>query len=122
MVAIAITPTKITRGSHKWIWDAMGNADTGDALDPNGGSISFPDKTVHVHGVNWGSATLIIQGSNDGVNWETLTDPSNTALSFTSDALKVILESPLYIRPKTSGGTATDVNVIIAGRATLQLR
>ena len=122
MTAISIVPTKITRGSHKWTWDAMGNADTGDALDPNGGSISFPDKTVQVVG-NFNNATVVIEGSNDGLVYETLTDPSNTALSFTSNTLKVILESHLYIRPVTSAGIGSaNLYVIITVRAPLPLR
>ena len=121
MVAIVIVPTKISRGSHKWIWDAMGDDDTGDALDPDGGGMSFADKTVQASGT-WASATVVIQGSNDNVTWFTLNDPGGTALSFTADAIKVILENPLYIRPKSSGGSGTDVNVTLAGRAIEQLR
>ena len=121
MATIAIVATKVSRGSHKWIWEAMGNADSGGALDPNGGGINFADKTVQMSGT-WGSATIVLQGSNDGVTWFTLVDPQGNAISMTSDGLEAVLENPLYIRPKSSGGTGTDVDVTLAGRATLQLR
>ena len=123
MATITITPTKHSRGVHSWLWDAMGNADVGAALDPDGGGPAFADKTVQIEAVAYGSATIVIQGSNDGTNWFTLTNPNNDDLSFTvGDQLEAILENPLYIRPSTSGGTGTDINVIISGRAILQLR
>ncbi len=123
MSVIAIVPTKVSRGSHKWVWDPMGNADTGAPLDPDGGGIAFADKTVQIVATAYGGATIVIQGSNDGTNWFTLTNPNNDNLSFTTgDQLEAILENPLYIRPSTSGGTGTDITVTLAGRATLQLR
>ncbi len=123
MAVRPIVPIKLSRGSHKWIWDAMGDADTGAPLDPNGGGISFSDKTVHLIGTDWDSATIVIEGSNDGVTYVTLTDPQGNPLSFTVDAMEVILENPLYIRPSSSGGLgSTDVDVIMTGRGTLQLR
>ncbi len=123
MAVIPIVPTKISRGSHKWVWDAMGDVDTGEPLGPDGGGIAFADKTVQVDSASYDSATVVIQGSNDGVVWFTLTNPNNDNLSFTADALEAILENPLYIRPSTSGGLGSaDINVTLAGRATLQLR
>ncbi len=121
MATIAIAPTKLSRGSHKWIWEAMGNADVGVALDPDGGGINFADKTVQMSG-NWGGATIVLQGSNDGVTWFTLDDPIGDPITNTVDFIKAVLENPLYIRPSSSGGTGTDVDVTLSGRATLQLR
>ena len=121
MATIAIVATKHSRGSHSWLWEAMGDDDVGAALDPNGGGINFADKTVQAVGT-WGSATFVLQGSNDGVVWFTLDDPLGDVISQTVDGLAPVLENPLYIRPKTSGGTGTDVDVVLSGRATLQLR
>ena len=124
MTIISIVPTKISRGSHKWVWANMGDADVGAPLDPDGGGIAFADKTVMIVVAAYDSATIAIQGSNDGTNWFTLTNPNNDSLAFTvGDQLETILENPLYIRPKTSGGQgSTDITVTLAGRATLQLR
>ena len=125
MTTISIVPTKISRGSHKWVWANMGDDDVGEALGPDGGGIAFADKTVMIVAAAYDSATIAIQGSNDGSNWFTLTNPNNDSLSFTvGDQLDTILENPLYIRPKTSGGQANpaDITVTLVGRATLQLR
>ncbi len=122
MTVIAIAPTKLSRGSHKWLWEAVGDVDTGAPLGPDAGGIDFADKTVQLVGT-FNNATIVIEGSNDGVTYVTLTDPQGNALSFSADAIEVILENPLYIRPSSSGGSGSaDVDVIIVGRATLQLR
>lgn len=118
-----IIPTKLSRGSHKWIWSLIKNNDTGEPLDEKHGCPTFADKTVHVKGDFSGPATIVIEGSNNGSTWVTLTDPGGSALSFTSEDLKVILENPLQIRPRvTAGDASTDLDVIIVGRGVMQLR
>ena len=101
----------------------MLNGDTGGPLDALQGCPNFADKTVHVKGNFSGPATIVIEGSNDGVTWVTLTDPAGAALSFTSEDLKVVLENPQEIRPRVPAGDgSTDLDVFIVGRGTLQLR
>ena len=89
-------------------WETVGNTDVGQPHE----MAAWPDRTVHLFGT-WGGATIVIQGSNDGTNWQTLRDPGGTLLSFTADGLKGILENPRFIRPSSSGGTGTDVDVIV---------
>lgn len=92
-------------------WATMGGADVGDA-------IGFPqnaDKSVQIDGT-FGSATVVIQGSNDGTNWFTLTDPQGNAISKTSAALEQIEENTLYVRPSISGGTGSSINVRLLAR------
>ncbi len=123
MAVRPIVPLKLSRGSHRWEWNTILNTDTGAPLDSDGGGPSFADKTVHVKGNFSGPATLVIEGSNDGVTWVTLTDPGGTALSFTAEDLKVILENPREIRPRvTAGDGSTDLDVFIVGRGILEIR
>ena len=123
MAVRPIIPTKLSRGSHKWEWNTLLDNDTGAPLDKEGGCPNFADKTVHIKGNFSGPATIVIEGSNDGVTWVTLTDPAGAALSFTSEDLKVILENPENIRPHvTAGDGSTDLDVFIVGRGVLQLR
>lgn len=93
-----------------WIvqWPAMGNADTGTSVRMGGAS----DRSVQIEGT-FGGATVVIQGSNDGTNWQTLTDPQGNALSKTAAALEQIEELTQYIRASTSGGTGTNLNVTL---------
>lgn len=99
-------------------WASLGDDDVGDVLNLIAHHApDYPDKTVQIIGTIWASATLVLQGSNDGTNWTTLHDPQGGDLSWTvgTSIIDVIAENPLFIRPSTSGGLGTtDVTVIIA--------
>lgn len=107
-----ITPTvSKPRGSQKtWlvIWAAIGDSDTCT-------EVSFPDgadMTVQIVGT-FNSATVVLQGSNDKSNWATLTDPQGNAISKSSAGLEAVEEHPLWVRPSSSGGTASSTTVIL---------
>lgn len=91
-------------------WEALGNAD-------DGAPFALPyaaDITIQAIGT-FGSATVRLQGSNDGVNWHALTQKGGTSnLALTSAGVHSVNEMPAYIRPSTTGGTGTDVDVIVA--------
>jgi len=69
----------------------------------------------------WGSATLVLEGTTDvsgnpehadyaTAPFKTLTDTTETAISATADTdLIQVLQPPLWIRPKTTGGTNTAI-------------
>ena len=94
-------------------WETLGDADSGSAYSaPN-----LPDKTVQITGTH-GGATTVIQGSNDGVTWDTLKDINGNDLSFTTTFdTRAIAENPRYIRPTTSGGSGTDLDVTIIAQS-----
>lgn len=56
-----------------------------------------------------GTGTVTIEGSNDGTNWAALNTTAGEAVSLdaTANAMAVLLEHPLFIRPVVAGGTAT---------------
>lgn len=89
----------------------MGNADTGVPIEFG----EHMDMTVQITGT-FGSATIVIQGSNDGTTYTTLTDPQGNAISKTSAAIETIAECPRFVRPSSSGGTGTAVDVVIFAR------
>jgi hypothetical protein len=102
--------TLVTNDKMVTVTWTLGNADTGVGVNiPR-----WADRTVHVTGT-FGGATILIQGSNNNTDWLTLNDNAGVALSFTAAGMKVILENPLYIRASSSGGTGTDVDVLING-------
>lgn len=109
-----VTPTQTALG-----WNAAVITYSNMEGDDTGAAFEWPrhkDRSVQVVATAYDSATLVIQGSNDGDNWVTLFDESGTALSWTSSAqLEVVLQNTRYVRPKTSGGdgtTGTDLTVI----------
>jgi len=106
-----------SRGAQvfEYKWETMGNADTGTSIETN----NLVDMTVTIDGT-FGSATVTIQGSNDGTNWHSMTDPQGNAVAKTAAAMEVLSEAPRYIRAITSGGTGTDVDVILLARRALR--
>lgn len=112
MATIALTTTDRNKvnGAILLTWEALGNADDGAAV-----ALAFAaDITAQVIGT-FGSATVKLQGSNDGTNWFDLTKKGGTsAASVTAAGGFSVNENPAYLRPVTSGGTGTDVDVIVA--------
>lgn len=92
-------------------WAALGDAEAGDAVC----LAQYSDRSVQIDGT-FGGATVVLEGSNDGVTYFTLTDPQTTAISKTAAALEAVSELTLYIRPRTSGGTGSSVKVTLIAR------
>lgn len=89
----------------KWA-AALGNADDGVPMRLS----NVASLQVEVTGTG-GGATLIIEGSSDGVLWSTLHDADGTDLSFaaaTIPRIENVRECTMpYIRPRTTGGSGT---------------
>ena len=95
-----------TAHSSSVLWETLTASDVGEAKEYT----YFNDRTVQVTGTFGG--TVSIEGSNDGVNYTTLTDAAGSALEFTAAGLKLITEAPRYIRPSAGSGVS-DIDVII---------
>lgn len=91
-----------------YTWPALATGDTGAPLKGPG----FTDASYQVSGT-FGGATVVIEGSNDGITYGTLVDPFNTALSFTAAAGPIqVLPICLWIRPRVASGSGAAINVI----------
>ena len=92
-------------------WDGLATSgDVGDAQS----LAAWSDKTFIVTGTFTGTPTVVIEGSNDGTNWVTLSNRQGTAMSFTSAAMNTSQDKPVFIRPRLtagSGGAAISVQV-----------
>lgn len=106
----ALTHGNQSGRSHLYGW-ALTTADhTGDSGSNPGAS----DRTIQFAGT-WGGATAVLEGSNDGVNWGVLHDPTGAELSFSANGIAVVLENPLYLRPRLStpgAGASVSVNLL----------
>ena len=117
MATIAHVSTNVSVGKfqqvHKVTWETLTSTNAvGDSAGPEYGA----DRTVMIIGT-FDSATVVIQGSNDGTNWFTLNDLQANAISKTAAALEGIAEFPLYVRPSTTGGSGSqDIDVIMICR------
>lgn len=94
-------------------WSPLATGDTGEPLQGTG----LSDRSVQFTGT-FGGATVVLEGSNDGTNWVTLTDPAGVALSFTAAGLKQILQITRYMRPNVSGGAGVAIicNLLAVGK------
>jgi len=67
----------------------------------------YADRSIQLSGV-WNGATVVLQGSNDGTAWFTLSDPQANPISASVNTLEQVLEMTQFVRPLlTNGGAAT---------------
>ena len=107
-------------GSSKLIaWTGGTTGDIGPAVELP----EWADNCVQIVGTI-GGATIVIEGSNDGTNYNTLNSAQGAALSFVAvtDALKQIVERPRFIRPKITGGAGVSLSVYLLMRRANPMR
>ncbi len=86
------------------------------------GAAQFADRTAHVSGT-FGTGTVLIEGSNDGVNYATLNDPQGNPLTFVTERIESISEVTNFIRPRVSvGDEAMDVDIALIVRRANNMR
>lgn len=90
-------------------WALVTNGDTGAPM----AFTQWTDRSVQLNGTFGG--TIVWEGSNDGTNYETLTDAQGVAMSYTANALKQAVEVTLYARPRVAAGV-TGVTVTCVAR------
>jgi hypothetical protein len=95
-------------------WSNMANGDVGNSLPLS----QYADRSVQVSGTFGSGGTVAIQGSNNGNDFVTLTDPLGNPLSFTSSGIEAITEMVAYIRPSViAGDVNTSLQISLAARA-----
>lgn len=91
------------------IWETLtGTNNDGQAFEP----LYQRDMSFQVLGT-FGGATIVLQGSNDGTNWQTLNDPAGSPISFTSAGLAAVQEYCWQYRPLVTGGSSVDIDAIL---------
>lgn len=100
----------------------MANGDVGEYLKFAG----HADKTMQVFGTFGTGGSLTFEGSNDprvvtdpnNAVWFTMNDPQTLPLVKTSAGGDLIIENPIYMRPRVdSGDGTTSLTVILACKA-----
>jgi hypothetical protein len=88
-------------------WANLAAGDTGEMLE----AVQYTDKSVQVGGTFGVGGAVVIEGSNDGNNWATLTDPQGNALNMSSASIELVSEATRYIRPRVIGDGTTDLTL-----------
>lgn len=98
-------PTQDYDGVTIGSWSGLTNA-TSDTGEP----VALPnraDRSVQVTGTFGAGGTIVIEGTLDGTNYVTLTDPQGNALSKTAAFLEAISEAVKFVRPRVTAGDGT---------------
>ena len=114
MAVISPVDNQIRPGVETVTWETLTEADTGGGYIA--GSLKPLVGSIQVIGT-FGSATIVLQGSNDNTNWVNLKDTGGTAISLTAAGAAEFSTAMAYIRPSTSGGSSSDVDVIVCLRS-----
>ena len=94
-------------------WSNMQNGDSGEPFV----IASYADRSVQVVGTFGASGSVAIRGSNDGVNYNSLTDPQGNDIAFNSSKIEAVTELVQSIRPEVvSGDGSTSVTVVMLVR------
>lgn len=103
MATRAVQADTVTRRTQSVVWSGLLNGDSGDAYERP----DYSDRSVQVTGTFGTGGTIVLEGSNDGTNYKTLTDPQGNPLSFTAAALEQVQELTRYVRPRVTAGDGT---------------
>jgi type 1 fimbria pilin len=116
---MATTLTPVTFPIDNFVGGVRGGSWTGLANGESGAALflpAFSDRTVQISGTFGAGGSVTMQGSLDGTNWFTLTDPQGNNITKTAASLEAISEATPYIRPTiTAGDGTTSLTIIVFG-------
>ena len=84
-------------------WTGLLNGDDGAPIQFG----AFTDRSIQFVGTFGAGGTIVLEGSNDGVNYVVLTDPQGNNISKTSASIEAISEATRYVRPRVTAGDGT---------------
>lgn len=85
-------------------WATLANGDTGYPVAYGGAGA----RSIQIEGTFGTGGNVIIEGSNDGVNYHTLNDLAGSALAtITAAGIYFIQGEVRYVRPRVSAGDGT---------------
>lgn len=101
-------------GVNVYTWPSLAQGDDGAPLMlPH-----FADRSVQFVGATFGGAQVVLEGSNDGTNYETLTDPQGNDIQKSGADLEAVTEVTAYVRPRVIGGDVnTNITAVLLIRA-----
>lgn len=101
-MSTVVTITKPNPDQIIAMWGDLRAGETGDTVEIG----SFSDKSVHIE-ITGTAGTTVLQGSNSGTDYQTLTDQNDNNLSFTTNKIEAIAQNTRLLRPSHSGGDGT---------------
>jgi hypothetical protein len=127
MTAQAVTKTQILTDLHgtldalsgwNFTWAAMANGDTGAPVNFPG----YGDKSIQVTGTFGAGGSCTLEGSNDGVNFFALTNPTGTTIALTAAGIVAVTEAAQFIRPHVTAGDGTTALIAVVFARNTQVK
>jgi len=113
VVPYSVTPILTWKDkAHVITWTGLTESDSGSPLEMPGSA----DRSVQITGSFGSGGSLRIQGSNDGTNWNTLTDPQGNDINITASKIEQVMEVVRYMRPIVTAGSSVNLTVSILVR------
>ena len=84
-------------------WTGLLNGDDGAPIQYG----AFADRSVQFVGTFGAGGTIVLEGSNDGTNYVTLTDPQGNNISKNAASIEMVAEATRFIRPRVTAGDGT---------------
>lgn len=94
----------------RWAGETTAGSASIEAYQPE---VSMVCASVQASGT-FGGATVVLQGSNDGVTYATLKDTAGDDLSFTAAGYVEFTSAAVFVKPSISGGTGDSLNITLA--------
>src|SRR5687767_1915693 len=106
--AVRVPTLTYERDNLLVVWTGLDVDDSGSPVEIPG----FPDRTVTIEGTFSVGGSCTLQGSNDGTNYYSLTDPQGNAITKTAGGVELVTENTRYVRPLvTAGDGSTAIQV-----------
>lgn len=96
------TTTFANERAYVFTWGGLAAGETGDAVE----FVSYVDRSFQVTGT-FGGASIVLEGSNNGTDYEILNDPQGNQISLSAHGLKQVEEVTRYVHPRVVGGDGT---------------
>lgn len=109
MATIVPTQTFPINGNNKFMLVTWANMQNGDVGDPFVLS-QYADRSVQIVGTFGTGGSVVLEGSNTGGIFTTLTDNIGNTLSFVTPSFRQVMEIAVAIQPRVTAG---DVNTSI---------
>lgn len=104
MATRSFTQDNLNDDAARITWTGLLNGDDGA---PATGMSEFDDRSVQVQSTFGAGGTVLIEGTVDGSNYQTLNDAFGVALSVTSARIRAVTEYVYAVRPRVTAGDGT---------------
>jgi len=103
IIVPSVTPVSSKVRGYIVTWAGLGQSDQGEPVQ----LAHLGDRSIQVEGTFGSGGQVDWRGSNDSVNYRTLTDPQGNALSISGAKIETVMEATFLAKPVVTNGDGT---------------